>query len=59
MTDAQLIAEAIDRNTAALAHMNKRLDYLSELYEVSLQDNVNWPSAVSDIIAAIKTIKPA
>ncbi len=57
MTDAQLIAEAINRNTEALLRMSKRLDYVADLYEAGLSDNANWPQAVGDIIKAIESLK--
>lgn len=54
MTDAQLIAEAINKNTEAVVRVGGQINALAELIETSQMDRVNQKWAVDALIAAIR-----
>lgn len=54
MTDAERIAEAIDRNTRALEGMAQSIALLSGLYEMTCANMVSDRWAVDAIVAAIR-----
>jgi hypothetical protein len=55
MTDAERIADAIDRNTKALEDMAQSLAFLSGLYETTCANMVSERWAVDAIVAAIRS----
>lgn len=54
MTDADRIAEAIDRNTKALEGVHDTLSALGQVFEHSLIGQVDPKWAVETIVAAIR-----